>query len=90
MPGQSCRVCGNNQAKDPGISFHRFSWDPLVRSKWLEVFQLQESDLRPSTRVCSRHFPDGNVKNMPSVNIVKYSIELFLQDRDELGVVALI
>ena len=69
MPGQRCLVCGNNQAKDPGISFHRFPRDPLVRSKWLEVFQLQESDLRPSTRVCSRHFPDGNVKNMPSVNV---------------------
>ena len=79
MPGQRYRVCGNNQAKDPGISFHRFPRDPLVRRKWLEVFQLQESDLRPSTRVCCRLFPDGNVKNMPGVNIGKYSIELFLQ-----------
>ncbi len=68
MPGQRCRVCGNSQSKDPGISFHRFPRNTDARSKWLEVFHLQESDLKASTRVCSRHFPDGIVKNLPSVN----------------------
>ncbi len=72
MPGQRCRVCGNNQAKDPGISFHRFPREPVVRSMWLEVFQLEESDLKPSTRVCSRHFPDGDVKKPPSTSVGKY------------------
>lgn len=77
MPGQRCRICANSQVKDPSISFHRFPRDPLVRGKWLEVFQLLESDLKPSTRVCSRHFPDGNVKNLPSMSIGKYSIWIF-------------
>lgn len=63
--------------KDPGVSFHRFPRDPLVRGKWLEVFQMSESDLKPSTRVCSRHFPDGNVKNLPSLNIGKSIIRIF-------------
>lgn len=75
--------------KDPGVSFHRFPRDPALRNSWLEIFQLQESDLKPSTRVCSRHFPNGNVKKMPSITIGEffgndnsnsYSIFLFTKD----------
>ena len=80
MPGQRCIVCGNSQVKDPDISFHRFSRDPVLRSRWLEVFQLQESDLKPSTRVCSRHFPEGDVKKEPSVSVGKYLVIPSIQD----------
>ena len=71
MPGQRCCVCSNSQAKDPTASFHRFTRDPALRSAWLGVFELQESDLKPSSRVCSRHFPEGDVKKMPSMTIGK-------------------
>ena len=53
MPGDMCLVCGSN---------HRFPRDPERRSTWLCVFQLEESDIKSYSRVCSRHFPDGDIK----------------------------
>ena len=47
-------MCKNSQAKDPTVSFHRFTIDAALRSAWLDVFELQESDLKPSSRVFSR------------------------------------
>ena len=38
---------------------------------WLSVFGIQESDLIPSSRVCSRHFPEGDVKKSPSMILGK-------------------
>lgn len=64
-------MCSNTQAKDPTVSFHRFSRYPALRSAWLDVFELQESDLKPSSRVCSRHFPEGDIKKMPSMTVGK-------------------
>ena len=71
MPGQKCCMCGNTQAKDSTVSFHRFPRDSALRSVWLDVFKLLESDLKPSSRVCSRHFPGGDVKKMPSGTVGK-------------------
>ena len=76
MPGQRCIVCGNNEVKDPDI----LPRDPVLWSRWLWVFQLQESDLKPSTRVCFRHSPEGNVKKEPSVSVGKYLVIPSLQD----------
>ena len=47
-------MCGNTQAKDPTVSFHRFPSDPAVRLNWLRVFNLKMSDLKPSSRVVGR------------------------------------
>ena len=71
MPGQRCCVCTNSQSKDPSASFHRFPRDPAVRTVWLSTFDIQESDLKPSSRVCSRHFPDGDVKKTLSMALGK-------------------
>ena len=70
IPGDTCLVCGNNRSNDPGTYFHRFPSDP-ERSVQLSVFQLSESDVKLYSRVCSKHFPDGDVKNDPQVNLGK-------------------
>lgn len=69
MPDDSCVFCGNTRASAPSISFHRFPANPENRAVWLRVFQLDESDLKPFSRVCSRHFPDGDAKKEPEVNL---------------------
>ena len=70
MSGDTCLVCRNNRSNNPGTSFHRFPSDS-ERSVWLSVFQLSESDVKSYSQVCSRHFPDGDVKNNPQVNLGK-------------------
>lgn len=71
MTGQRCLVCGNTHAKDPSVSFHRVPKDAARRAKWLEVFGLCENELKPSTRICSRHFPGGDDKKEPSLSLGK-------------------
>ena len=71
MPGHTCIICGNNPSKDPGVSFHRFPSDASRRLKWRDVFGIGESELKPQSRVCSRHFPDGNTKKDPVVTLGK-------------------
>ena len=68
MTGHKCCVCGNTKAKEPGLSFHRIPKEPSRRAVWLQVFMLTEEDMKPSTRVCSRHFPDGDASKIPNVN----------------------
>ena len=35
MPGDTCVVCGNTRASDPGVSFHRFPSNSEKRAVWL-------------------------------------------------------
>ena len=70
MPGDTCVVCGNTRATDPSVSFHHFPANPEKRAVWLRVFQLDESDLKPYSRVCSRHFPDGDAKKRNNVRVL--------------------
>ena len=35
------------------------------------MFDLQESDIKPHHRVCSRHFPNGDAKNDPTTTLGK-------------------
>ena len=74
MLGQRCCVCPNTQSKDPSLKFHRFPRDPAVRRVWLDTFSMEEGDLKPSSRVCSRHFPEGNQHKVPSLTIGKGSV----------------
>ena len=74
MPGQRCCVCGNSRSKDPGVSFHRFPnqrMHPERRAVWLQVFGMCEEDIGPDSRVCSRHFPSGDVKHDPTMTVGK-------------------
>ena len=63
MPGDSCIVCGNSRAKDPGISMYRFPKNQEKRQRWLMCLNLEESGVKYHHRVCSRHFPNGDGKN---------------------------
>ena len=62
-------VCGNSH--DPGVSFHRIPKEPEWRALWLRVFELREEDIKPCTRICSRHFLEGDVKKTPSISLGK-------------------
>ena len=70
MTGHRCCICGNTKTKDPSVSFHRFPKEAERRELWLSAFNLSEADIKSNTdRVCSRHFPEGNVKKSPSVTL---------------------
>lgn len=71
MTGHRCCVCGNTKTSDPSVSFHRVPKEADKRALWLEVFSLREEDIKPSTRVCSRHFPDGDASKSPNVTLGK-------------------
>ena len=71
MPGNTCVVCGNTRSNDPSASFHRFPTDLERRGVWLNVFGLSQSDIKSHSRVCSRHFPDGDVKKDPQITLGK-------------------
>ena len=71
MPGQRFSVCGDTKTIDANSSFHRIPKNSARRSLWLDVFGLSEEDILSSTHVCSRHFPEGNVKEIPSMPLGK-------------------
>ena len=71
MTGHWCCVCGNTKTSDPSVSFHRVPKEAEKRALWLEVFSLREEDIKPSTRVCSRHFPDRDASKSPNVTLGK-------------------
>ena len=71
MPGEMCIVCKNSSVKFPGLTYHRFPVNPERRHKRLSVFQLSEAELKPHTRVCCRHFPDGDAQKDPEISLGK-------------------
>ena len=71
MTGRTCVVCGNNSKLDSKASFHRFPSAPERRLTWLRTFGMEEHELRAQSRVCSRHFPDGDTKRDSSLALGK-------------------
>ena len=71
MPGDRCAVCGITKATDPNVSFHRIPKDPIMRAKWTDALHLQKENLWSSSRVCSRHFQNGDPRNSPSLFLWK-------------------
>ena len=69
MPGDSCIICGNSHKKAPHLSYHQISTNPVKRSQWLRVFELDPEEVKPHTRVCSCHFMNGDPKNGQQANI---------------------
>ena len=65
MPGDRCIVCGSSRAKDPDASFHRFPSDLSKTKLWIEEFGLIEGSVKTFSRVCSRHFRNGDPVNGP-------------------------
>ena len=71
MTGHKCCVCGSTRVTEPTVAFHRIPKEPKRRTLWLEVLEINEEDIKPSTRICSRHFPDGNTKKTPGKTLDK-------------------
>ena len=71
MTGQQCAICGNIHAIDKTAKFHRVPADQEKRTIWKLVFSISEDDIKPSTRICSRHFPDGDSNKTPSLTLGK-------------------
>ena len=63
MPGDRCVVCGNSRAKDPSASFYR------VRKEWISELGLTVDCIKTFTRVCSRHFRNGDISNGPNKHL---------------------
>ena len=57
------------QVPGSDFSLHRFPKDLALRKKWFNGLCLQEGDVNAESRVCSFHFRDGDVKNIPSLSI---------------------
>lgn len=71
MPGHTCFVCDSTSRHDPDAYFHRFPSDPDRKASWLTAFSIDETQLKAQSRVCSRHFRDGNAKNEPLSSLGK-------------------
>ena len=71
MPGHTCIVCGNKPAHDPSASFHRIPKDPHRRAGWLRGLGIVEGDLKDHSRVCCRHFPEGDSTKKPPISLGK-------------------
>ena len=71
MPN-TCIVCGHVKTrKEQILSLHRFPADAAKRTQWLTVVGLSEGDIKPHTRICSRHFHNGDTSNTPSLFLGK-------------------
>ena len=70
MGGSSCVVCKRTRVK--GVSLHRFpslSSQPARRRQWLTGLGLEEEQMLDHHRVCSLHFPNGDVSQVPSITL---------------------
>ena len=47
-----CCVC-SNKGKD---GFYSIPKNPGIRAKWLQFAKISETDVKPSTRICKKHF----------------------------------
>ena len=70
MPS-TCIVCGHTKGKSKDVSMHRFPADALKREQWLKAVGLQETDIFEHTRICNRHFLNGDVTQLPSLELGK-------------------
>lgn len=74
MPN-TCIVCGHTKAKAPGekkdVSLFRFPADQSRREQWLKALGLKASDITKNSRICSRHFLNGDSAQVPSLDIGK-------------------
>ena len=50
---------------------HLFPTNPTRRQQWCEALSVQEKKLPKAAWVCSRHFPNGDTSNLPSLSVGK-------------------
>ena len=77
MTNQRYHVCGNTLAKDPTVFFHHISKDTR-RAKWLEALGLCEDDIKQSTCICSRHFPNRDSKKTTLLSLGELTLEKYV------------
>ena len=70
MPGQTCYICKHTKAAHPGVSMHRLPFDRSRRQLWIEALEIGD-DLPSDVRIRSRHFPDGDASQTPSLTLKK-------------------
>ena len=63
MPGDTCVVCGNTQAKDKSVSIHHFPQDKAKWQRWNEALGLQDVVTKDHHHVWSRHFTNTDAWN---------------------------
>ena len=72
MPGDACVVCCNCRKKAPHLSYQqRIPSNPVKRALWIKKLQLSEHQLKPHSRICSRHFRGGDPRNEPEICLGK-------------------
>ena len=64
-------ICGHTKGQDENIILHRFPKDKSKLQEWLRAFNLKESEMSVSSRVCGRHFPNGDSSLVPSLHLGK-------------------
>lgn len=72
MPA-TCIVCHSKHKKkdDRTVSMFRFPSDKETHDKWLSSLELRREDVKPHSRVCSRHFLNGDPSQIPSLHLGK-------------------
>ena len=75
MPS-TCIICNRSSGKKSAVSFHRFPprFDPVKRNQWLKQLGLADDDVDDvgdHHRICSKHFPNGDSTQVPSLYIGK-------------------
>ena len=66
MSGNFCIFCGMSRLRastDAQLSYHRFPKKQDMQSQWLQALEMSEEQVKPHSRVCSRHFRDGDPMN---------------------------
>ena len=67
--------CGHTKAKAPGetkdVSMFRFPADESRKEQWLKALGLKASKITKKTRICSRHFLNGDSSQVPSLDTGK-------------------
>ena len=64
-----CTLCGRSKTTDTSISLYHILKAPELRKCWLDSLVLSEDKVTADSRVCSKHFHDGNPKNVPLIHI---------------------
>ena len=72
MPS-TCIICKRSSGKKCTVSFHRFPprSDPVKKNQWLTQLGLSDDDVGDHHRICSRHFPNGDSTQVPSLHVRK-------------------
>ena len=72
MPS-TCLICKRTSGNQSNISLHRFPpvSQPVKRKQWLTALNLSDDDVAEHHRICSLHFPNGDISQTPSLHLGK-------------------